>query len=725
MLSIAILVFSVLASAGTGFFVVARNSRSTVNRVYGLLTLSLVVLSIANYFSLATTNRLIYIRAVIACSNVLVASLYYLIFYLGSKNARLSSLQKAGVYATVGIFFLDFTPVVFSGLQGTTNPTPVPSIGAILFFVHLVSFLVFGVWSLFRRIRESRGILRQQYIYMLTGVMPILLFSPITGVILPILLKRTDFISITPLYGAFFVCLIGYSIVRHKLFDIQFFVVRAAAYASTLFVITFIFVTPFVFVVSHYIGRYLSTEQSIAVVSLSVVFLYALQALRRIFDRWTSAIFFRHYYDPQDVLDKLSDILVRTPELHQLEQSTASVLQEALKPQSFRYVLFTNLVSKDKDAVAKLRAFAQGANDAIIDVDDPLDVSKNFVTWLRDEGITLAAKLRTTHEDLGYILLGHKQSGELYSDRDKRLLSVAADEIAISMQNALRFEQIQRFNVTLQEEVDSATSKLRRTNRRLEELDNIKDDFISMASHQLRTPLTSVKGYISMVLEGDAGKLNGTQTQMLKQAFASSQRMVFLITDLLNVSRLKTGKFVIDVAPVRLGDVVSEEIEQLKETAQVKNVELTSVVDKPFPILMLDEVKIRQVIMNFVDNAIYYTQAGGHINVELIDKPSTIEMRVTDDGIGVPKGEQHHLFSKFYRATNARKARPDGTGLGLFMAQKVILAQGGSVIFSSVENKGSTFGFSFSKSRLVVPDGSTNNQPVKSPLKVKEPAVTK
>jgi signal transduction histidine kinase len=107
--------------------------------------------------------------------------------------------------------------------------------------------------------------------------------------------------------------------------------------------------------------------------------------------------------------------------------------------------------------------------------------------------------------------------------------------------------------------------------------------------------------------------------------------------------------------------------------------------------------------MNFMDNAIYYTQAGGEVRVQLIDKPETIELRIVDNGIGVPRSEQHHLFNKFYRAGNARKVRPDGTGLGLFMAKKVIIAQGGAVIFDSQEGKGSTFGFVFSKAKLAVP----------------------
>jgi signal transduction histidine kinase len=216
-----------------------------------------------------------------------------------------------------------------------------------------------------------------------------------------------------------------------------------------------------------------------------------------------------------------------------------------------------------------------------------------------------------------------------------------------------------------------------------------------MASHQLRTPLTSVKGYISMLMEGDAGKISHQQKKMLDEAFSSSQRMVYLIADLLNVSRLRTGKFVIEPDEVYLPDIVEQEVRQLEPTARSRKLKL--VFDKParFPKVWLDETKIRQVIMNFIDNAIYYTPAGGRIEIKLTSKRAGIEYTVTDTGIGVAKEEQAKLFTKFYRAGNAKQARPDGTGLGLYMARRVISAQGGSVIFHSKLNRGSTFGFNF------------------------------
>jgi len=247
----------------------------------------------------------------------------------------------------------------------------------------------------------------------------------------------------------------------------------------------------------------------------------------------------------------------------------------------------------------------------------------------------------------------------------------------------------------LEREIAQAEKRHKASERRLKGLDDTKDDFISMASHQLRTPLTSVKGYLSMVLDGDVGKINESQRKMLSQAFISSQRMVYIIADLLNVSRLQTGKFYIERSPVNLAQLAQEELTPLQESAEVKHITMTFVPPDFCPPLMLDETKIRQVIMNFIDNAIYYTPEGGSITVEVKVSSRMIELRVTDTGMGVPKADQPRLFTKFYRASNAQKARPDGTGLGLFMAKKVVIAQGGSIIFRSKEGKGSTFGFSF------------------------------
>lgn len=303
-------------------------------------------------------------------------------------------------------------------------------------------------------------------------------------------------------------------------------------------------------------------------------------------------------------------------------------------------------------------------------------VKRLYVQRLRSRGSTAMA-----------LVVGYPDGdSDHVPEHDKVLFERLSDTVGVVIEGKILAEQNE--HVLLQ---------LKKSNDKLKALDEAKDEFISMASHQLRTPLTSIKGYLSMVLEGDVGEVSSQQKEMLNQAFVSSQRMVYLIADLLNVSRMQTGKFVIELKDTYLPDVIEAELAQLKETVKARGLTLEFNKPESFPTLQLDETKIRQVIMNFVDNAVYYTPAGGAITITLVEKPKSIEYLVHDTGIGVPKALQHKLFTKFYRAENAQKARPDGTGLGLYMAKKVIIASGGAIIFKSKEGMGSTFGFTFPK----------------------------
>ncbi len=246
----------------------------------------------------------------------------------------------------------------------------------------------------------------------------------------------------------------------------------------------------------------------------------------------------------------------------------------------------------------------------------------------------------------------------------------------------------------LERQVQAATAKLRKVNDELRRLDETKDEFVSMASHQLRTPLTSIKGYISMVLEGDAGELNDDQRRLLTEAFTSSERMVRLIGDFLNVSRLQNGKFMIDRSlSADLSQVVQQEINNVSEIAEARGIGIAYHQPSHFPHLFIDEDKLRQVIMNFLDNAIYYSGDSRVISVRLYTNEGAAVFEVVDHGIGVPASAQKRLFTKFFRAENAQVQRPDGTGVGLYLAKQVITGHGGKVLFRSTEGEGSMFGF--------------------------------
>lgn len=719
MLEIIILIISVLVNSILGWAVLIKNPNRSINRLFFGLTLSLSIWAIITYFSInpiglaqITWVRLVLGSAAILCFFVLTS----FVVFPDDSLLRFRLLRPA-VYYLLFVVGLVQTPFVFQRLNYTPagDAQPVVAPGIIFFMALIILFLGGAILTLVRKFRRSRGQIKNQLRIVIFGIATGFAAIVLTNFVLVSFFKNTSLISLAPLFALLLTGSMAYAILKHRLFDLRPAIARAMAYVLT-FSMAILMYTGFAFLLSEIFSiktNILITFHRYFYVSLAVITALAFQPVKRFFDKTTNKIFFKDSYDPQVLLDHLSSILVGNIQLEAILSQSAGLLVEYLKVTRADFIIGTehkgyritshshiNDSSLPPTFFASLKKYHQ----EVILVDDLSYRDGALKSGLLERNYGAVIRLKTKTSDVGYMAVGNKKSGDIFSSLDTRVMGIVADELALAIENALRFEEIQKFNITLQEKVDEATRQLRRTNEKLKALDETKDEFISMASHQLRTPLTSVKGYVSMVLEGDAGKINDMQRKLLDQAFVSSQRMVYLIADLLNVSRLRTGKFVIEPKPTNLADVVEGELSQLIETAKSRNLELTFKKPDHFPLLMLDETKTRQVVMNFVDNAIYYTPSGGHIQVNLVENGDMVEFTVVDDGLGVPKADQHHLFTKFYRAGNAKKARPDGTGLGLFMAKKVIVAQGGAIIFRSQEGKGSTFGFSFSKSKLKVPE---------------------
>ena len=715
MLELLVLIFASLLNVVLGLLVYTKNPNSATNRLFVALAGSFVIWSTTNYLSVhpfgfeqLTLARLVLFFACYLCLFVYLTFTTYpdIKFDFHTKHRLI-------VGYTVLVSLLTLTPLVFKGLvfkDGVVSPLPNP--GIILFATLVLILLVGGLLTMVKKYRRAVGVQRQQLRLILLGLAVTFGLIVLTNLILVVAFNNGSLLPLAPAYTLIFTGSFAYAIIKHKLFDIRAAVARSVGYLMVVFSITLVYgVGLFGIIDVLFQGSDKETLRQVLSVILITPLALQFQRTKEFFDRITNRLFYRDAYDSQDVLDKMGDVAVSELELYRILRSTRMILSEALKTSFVEFILIKNgkhyfearTSNNIKAEHLALRSMIHEQRKALLVVDEMRPTGKLHQEMI-DAGVAISMRLKTQEQVVGYILFGDKRSGDIYTSQDKKLLEILASQLSVSIQNALRFEEIQNFNLTLQTKVDGATRNLRHLNEKLKALDETKDDFISMASHQLRTPLTSVKGYISLVLEGDAGKLTPLQKQMLDQAYTSSQRMVYLIADLLNVSRLKTGKFIIESKPVNLARIVNEEMAQLKETAKSRQLTLDYVQPEDFPEVMLDETKIRQVIMNFADNAIYYTPAGGKIKVELVNNPLTIELRIIDNGLGVPKAEQPHLFTKFYRAGNARKARPDGTGLGLFMAKKVIAAQGGALIFESTEGKGSTFGFVFSKHNLAVPE---------------------
>jgi signal transduction histidine kinase len=724
---------AIIGILAIGAFVLL-NARNVSNKIFAILNFSiaawLLCLFLANLTSSPLT-ALWLIRFALFFGALLF--LFFFIFALVFPYKTRLSKQQQILYSLplIAIAVLSFTPWVVPEVKVTATGAQLDNVGLLYTISDLVGvlYILGGIGLLLRKHRDANSKQRSQIKFVITGLVIAIIANVFTGDILTLLHVDTAYVDFGGLSLFVFSAFVAYAILKHGFLDIRLIVARTLAYALTLTSIALIYSVTIFGLLARFtnVGTVHGGQQLIYIVA-AVFLSFTFEPIKVFFNKITNRLFFRDSYDPQLFLDQLNKTIIDNIELGILLRRTAEIIEQNLKSERAFFVVYEEGASEASryigskgriDALknmAHIREEIEKRNHKVLVADDLQGSARSLGKLMREDQLAIVSRLQSVispdTQANAYLFLGDKKSGNIYSSQDRRVIEIISNELVIAIQNARRFEEIENFNATLQEKINQATRSLRKANEKLKALDETKDDFISMASHQLRTPLTSVKGYISMVLEGDAGKLTSQQKEMLGQAFFSSQRMVYLIADLLNVSRLKTGKFIIEPSTVNLPDMVEQELSQLEETAAARGLKL--IYDKPtdFPAMLLDETKTRQVIMNFADNAIYYTPSGGTIHVRLINNPGTIELRVEDDGIGVPKSEQPHLFTKFYRAGNARKARPDGTGLGLFMAKKVIVAQGGSLIFESQEGKGSTFGFIFSKSKLAVSADKPSAEPV-------------
>ena len=235
--------------------------------------------------------------------------------------------------------------------------------------------------------------------------------------------------------------------------------------------------------------------------------------------------------------------------------------------------------------------------------------------------------------------------------------------------------------------------ELTEANERLQKLDQEKSDFVSIAAHQLRTPLTEIKWTIYTLLEGVIGDLNSQQRQFAWDAFQAVERIIVTIKDLLDVARLEEGRTGYNFQRQSILPVLNTAFERVKKTATDKG--LTIIINLPpyieVPLADLDEEKMLIVFDNLLDNAVKYTPPGGKVELFLTVAEPNLRVEVKDTGIGIPKEQLNRVFSKFFRADNAELFQTSGTGLGLYLTKTIVEQHNGSISFKSIEDKGTTF----------------------------------
>lgn len=232
-----------------------------------------------------------------------------------------------------------------------------------------------------------------------------------------------------------------------------------------------------------------------------------------------------------------------------------------------------------------------------------------------------------------------------------------------------------------------------RSFERMSEASRLKTEFISVVSHQLRSPLTNLKFSLEALIEKKAGKISKTEMEYFYILRENTRRMGDLINDLLLVSRIETDRLPLRETEVSLSELIKKLIFKFKEFAEASNVKLKLRAKKNLPKVFVDPVWLEQIIGNLLDNAIRYINQKGEVEIRVYPKDKKIFFEIEDSGVGIPEKEQRYIFKKFFRSKNVLKYQTEGSGLGLYICRKVIELMGGKIWFRSKEGKGTTFFF--------------------------------
>ncbi|MBU4432573.1 GAF domain-containing sensor histidine kinase, partial [Patescibacteria group bacterium] len=445
--------------------------------------------------------------------------------------------------------------------------------------------------------------------------------------------------------------------------------------------------------------------------------------IRKKFSKLANEYFFSSLYDTREVISQISEQLRSTIEVDKMYRFISQALINSFHVKALGVLIynekkgeyFVQYNNNDGDenflrlpGNKNYRYEGMKISEPLCDgylqknlpiiVDDlknkELEKYKKDIEYWQAMGIELLVPLIVKDRNLGIIALSAKESGDLYDNEDIYVLKVIGAQVAISLENALLYQETLNFNDKLKREVAKQTRELIEANEKLRQLDQAKSEFISIASHQLRTPLSIIKGYISMILEGNFGVLTPGEKDSLEKVYKSNERIIDLVENLLNVSRIESGRLQFTFEEKQLQDLVASVYDELSINAKEKKLKFEFIKSvAKLPLVNLDETKMRQVIMNLIDNSIKYTSSG-KVVVSLKKQKDNILFCVSDSGVGIKSDDLPNLFKKFSRGSGSSLINANGTGLGLFVAKKMIEAHRGRIWAESAgKGVGSRFYF--------------------------------
>ncbi len=714
-----IVIITVTINIIISLFVYTRNPNSATHKIFGFLGLVISFwLSIHYVSTLAFTSSL---NLFLIRLSILLVAVMDLLFFLLSHTLPANKLRikKSNFVilslATLFIMIVALSPYTFTHVEIINNfPNPLPGPAIVLFGIFVISSILGSTYVLYVRSKVSVGREKVQLRLLMLGIIlmnGLMIFT----VLLPIALFRNNqFVTLAPFYTLFFLGLTAYAIIKHRFLDIRVVVARSVAYLLVLLIIILIY-SGGIFFISNYI--LISPDPMLNLIFSTVftlVIALSFQSLRRLLEKWTEKVFYKRRYDSAKLLGDLSHVMASNLDLSILSELILEKVTTEINI-SFAFLLLTrnSIITWIKSAgtvrhppefnekrILNLIEWVTKKPGENLLVFDELEESdeKNI---MREHNISVVLPLVVKDELIGSILLGERSSGDIYTGQDIEILNILAPEMAVAIKNAISYDEIKRFNITLEQEVEQATSSLQKVNERLKEVDKLKDEFVSLASHELRTPMTIIRSYLWFILNDKEVQIPEKSTLYLQRAYKTTTELIGMVNDMLNVSRIESGRLTINISRINIASFLKDLSAELDPEAKELgiNLSLTNTLPDKTEVLA-DPERLKQILINLLGNAFKFTPKSGTITVNSTESNGMVLVSVKDSGSGISGEDLPKLFQKFGLVENdeVKKQNRQGTGLGLYISKSLVELQGGKIWAESPgKDKGTTFYFTLKK----------------------------
>src|SRR5258708_1833480 len=662
---LSILLIAFVISALLGIIVYRNNPKSKTNIIFSILAWDTSIWMVVNHFALGATNSVMISlwlsRFSIFFAVPQIVAVFLLSHTLPRENISINrKILISILIASLVMMLINISPFAFTGVAiNNGSLQPIPGIGMGIFALFAISLSINALYTFIKRYKASTGIEKRQLYFIIMGISIMFSFIILT-ILLPVaIFKSTFFVPFSSLYVLVFLFLTAYSIVRHHFFDIRILVARTVFYTITIFIVVSGYVLLLFTLAAIIPELQVSTKQIIAFSTISIVIFFTSGTIQKIIQEVTNNIFFQGRYDPEILLSSLTHIMAEELDIKRLSQRLLSTLNGQMRLIASSFIV----IDKDKKQV-QIEEDKGVKHFNLTDIElEKLMLSKDILIFeelvesdekriLREHNISIFIILKTKESKIGFLILGPKASGEIYSGGDINVIEIFGSQAAIALQNSLAYLEIKEFNRTLEKKVDERTEELEQSQKRelskAKELLKLKDEFVFIATHDLKTPVTAIDGYISLI-ESEKPKFSANIKENFGEVKAASGRLKQLVNDLLQVARGESGTIKIDVTSIDLNKIINKVVSEVKPLAQEKKVKLMTNFDKSTKQIMGDEFKLPEIIENLLSNAIKFNHPDGSVTITTKKLGSMLETSVSDTGFGIPKDEQTKVFEKFFK----------------------------------------------------------------------------